>query len=482
MKTIKNSNVIKTMMVGMLMVCSTFLCACKTQIFEVAAPTEAQYESGSDMMLDTFYVKNGTKFAKVYYPNGTANGVARSVKGDRILYMLEDQPMIPTHYKGEIIAYSSKSASLENVSLERFMDMGYSLGIYGGKYEDDNLYHFSVKKNLCIGSNAEEVFGKVVSDEIRVISINGEPIGNILDKESGVITGLNQAEKYLIEFYSGTFYYRQVIIADTQFLKAYEISNYDSMYISDTQNGYMCFETPQNLKSGYYFINGTGLFLYHDYTRSERRDYESYNESSYMTAEEAIAAYSREYAVSLSKNTKNVEINVICFSDLDDEASGKVIAPDGTIYDMDVNQDTNTLSLILSLAQAGEWKVYIPQYITVTDVKAESNYMNEETVCFEDTYTFDNDITFQKFQILVNGTGEVYGNMVREGDSRTFGFTEDSYKLDNGAVQRYLHLEMPYMEKGTYTVRIYYYQSSTSLGNLEITTYEDVDSDIFILE
>ena len=55
-------------------------------------------------------------------------------------------------------------------------------------------------------------------------------------------------------------------------------------------------------------------------------------------------------------------------------------------------------------------------------------------------------------------------------------------RLDNGKDQRYLHLEMPYLKADTYTIRIYYYQSSTELGELEITAYEDVDSDIFILE
>ena len=459
------------------------LAGCKVQIFEVAPATEATYESGRSMQMDTYYVKNGTKFAEVYMPEGNASGIARTINGSRVFYMLEDQAMIPTHYKGEVVALASKSASLDEVTLERFMDMGYSLGIYGGEYdEEDNYYHISVKQNLCLRSDAQEIFGKVVSDEIRIVSVNGDPIGELVDKKSGIIQGLNKDETYLVEFYSGTYYYRQKIKADTQFLKAFEVSNYGKKYISDTKNGYMCFETPQTLRSGYYFVNGKGLFLYHDYTREEVRDYESYNESSYMTAEEAIAAYSHEYAVNLSKNTKNVVIEVPCLTDLDEDASGKVVAPDKTIYEMDVNQSTNTMSLTISLAQAGEWKVYIPQYITVKEVTADSKYMYEDTMCFEDTYIFDNDMTFQRFQILVYGDGDVYGSLIREGDLRTYSFVEDTYTTEEKTKQRYLHVEMPYIEAGTYTVKIYYYQSSAELGKLEITTYEDTDSDIFIIE
>ena len=479
----KTTRSFKRSVICSLIVISTLLSGCKDiQILQVAPPTEAQYESSKDMMLNTYYVKNSTRFAQVYYPEGNASGIAKSVKGSRVLYFNGDQAMVPTHYKGEIVAYASKSASLENVTLERFMDMGYSIGVYGGDYEDDGYYHISVKKNVCLFSQAEELFKQVISDEIRIIAINGEPIGNILDKESGIITGLEEGETCIIEFYSGTYYYRQKTTADIQFLKAYEVSNYDSKYISDTRNGYMCFETPQNLRSGYYLINGSGMFLYHDYTRSEVRDYENYNESSYMTAEEAIAAYSREYAVSIAKNTKNVVMNVNCLTELDEDATGKVIAPDGTIYDMDANLDTNVLSLTLSLAQAGEWKVYIPQYIAVKEVFADSKYLYEDTVCYEDVYTFDEDITFQRFQILVYGDGEVYGTLMCDSDTRTYTFKEDKYRLDNGKEQRYLHIEMPYLKADTYTIKIYYYQSSTELGELEITTYEDVDSDIFILE
>lgn len=477
MKTIRS--LIRGVICSLFVVC---LSGCKNvQIFEIAPPTEAQYESSEKMMLDTYYVKNSTRFGQVYYPEGNANGIAKSVNESRVLYFLDDQAMVPTHYKGEIVAYASKSASLEEVTLERFMDMGYSIGVYGGELGEDGYYHISVKKNVCLFSSAEELFSQVISDEVRIIAINGEPIENILDKKSGIIMGFEKDESCIIEFYSGTYYYRQRTTADTQFLKAYEVSKYGTKYISDTRNGYMCFETPQNLKSGYYLINGSGMFLYHDYTRAERRDYEDYNESSYMTAEEAIKAYSREYAVALSKNTKNVVINVNCLTALDSEASGKVISPDGTIYDMDVNLDTNVLSLTLSLAQAGEWKVFVPQYISVREVLADSKYIYEETVCYEDTYTFENDITFQRFQVLIYGEGKVYGTMLDE-EGRTYTFKEEKYSLGDGKYQRYIRLDMPYIKAGTYNIKIYYYQSTTELDELEITAYEDIDSDIIIIE
>lgn len=462
------------------MLISVLMCGCSIQIWETPPVTEAQYEASDKIELDTYYIKNGTKFSEVYLPNCSFSGMARYVDQSRVIYMYDDQPMIPEHYKGEIIAYSSTSAEAPDITLERFKDMGYSLGIYGGEIQEDGYYHMDSKSNVCPDSEAEELFSKVASSKIRIVSIGNVPIKNVVDQGSGIITSLEKGKPYLMEFYAGTFFYRIYFTPDTQFLKAMELYNYEASEFKDTQNGYKNFETPETLRSGYYLINNSGLFLYHDFTKEEYVEDESLNESGFDTEAEALASFSQEFKVSVPYDTKDVIISAK-INNLDNDASGKVIAPNGTVYDMNVNVPENTITLELSVAKAGDWTVYIPQYLDVLKVDVDGSEMAEETVCEMTTFTFNEEQAYQRFEMNIYGNGKVYAYMTRESDQRVLMFTETSKHTKNGE-QRYIYLDVPYIEPGTYTASVYYYQSNTELGEMIVTKYADSDSDIFIIE
>lgn len=464
------------------------LSGCKDiQIFEKPAPDHAVEISDRQIEMEIYYVKNGTRFSEVYMPNGNSKGTVSSLDQGRVLFFYGDEDMVPVHYKGELVAYASAKADLKQVTLERFKDMGYSLGIYGGELQDDGYYHISTGKNVCPNSDADRIFSQVISDEVRIVSIGGTPIKELVDSGSGIILKLEQGKSYLVEFYSGTYYYRENFVADMHFLKAFELYRYNEERIEDTINGYMCFNTPDTLKSGYYNINGQGLFLYHSYKRGEKVEYETLNEGYYENTVQMVAAYSKQYTVSVPYDIKDMVITVNygrILSDLDagTDIIGYVVAPDGTGYEMVRDDKEDTLTLSMAVAMAGEWEVYIsPRSLDITDITVKSSETLEDTVCEESEFIVPEDTSFQMFYADIVGSGKVYGSIITA-DGVTYNFAMGEYKDGNKKGQKYLYYRMPYVAAGTYTVRIYHYQSQTKIENIQMIAYDDNESDIIIIE
>ncbi len=464
------------------------LCGCgNVEIFVQPEPDHVVEISDSQMKTEIYYVKNGTKFAKVYLPKGNVKGEVKSVKPSRVLYFTGDEKMLPTHYRGELIAYASAKADLDNICLERFKDMGYSIGIYGGEMQEDGYYHISVRKNLAEQSDAKDVFSKVVSDEIRITTVGGSPVGELIDAGSGIITGLEKGKVYTVEFYSGTYFYRQNFTADTHFLRAFEVYNYGKESIDDTTHGYMCFNTPEDLKSGYYLVNGQGLFLYHDYERGQENAEEDVNEGYYENEEQVIASYSKQYTVSVPTSTRDMKINVKYGSitkgeDANAEIRGCVASPEGVLYDMENDPQNMTLTLTLSVAMAGDWTVYItPKSLEVEGVNVQSDQMLEETVCESASFTVEEDTSYQMFYADIEGTGNVYGSVIGP-DGITYGLEVVTYRDENKESQRYMCYRLPYVKKGEYIVNIYHYKSETKISNIKMMSYDESGSEIIIIE
>lgn len=469
---------------------AAFLTACRdVQIFITPEPENAVEVSDTEIETDTYYIKNGTKFSKVYLPNGNVSGKSGKVSQSRVFYFQGDEAKVPVHYKGELIAYASAKANLTKVVLERFKDMEYSIGIFGGKVEDDGYYHINItKNNTVIDSSAQKLFNQVPSAEIRIVTIGGTPVAKLVDAGSGIITGLKQDGTYDIEFFAGTYFYRTTVTADTHFLRSYEIYNYGETLISDTTHGYMCFSTPEDLKSGWYLINGIGLFQYHSFTRSEEAAAdETLNEKYYQTTEELVASYTKQYQVSVPSTVKDMIISVkygevTDATDVDSEITGYVIAPDGTGYEMLVDSEDKKMTLNLAVAGAGDWMVYIyPKSLDIADVSVASDSVMEDTTCEEMTFELLEDTEYQRFYADVSGEGDIYGVIIGP-EGITYGMSLETVREKGGKTISYLQYDLAYAKKGTYTMKIYHYLSQTKISNMQMFSYADNSSEIIIIE
>lgn len=471
------------------LLCSLALSGCKEiQVFETKGKLEFKEVSDKEIKEDTYYVKNGTKFAPVYKPNGTADVISKQLRQNRVLYFYGDEFMIPIHYKNELVAYASQKANLSSVHLERFEDMGYSLGIYGGSIKEDGFYHINAKNNLVPDSDAETLFANTKSDSIRIVSVNDIPISECVDTGSGIITGLTQGESYIVEFYAGTYFYRSYFKADIHFMRPFEVYSFDSQFISDTTHGYMCFNTPDYLKSGYYFINGSGLFLYHSYEKGEAVEGENLNEPYYESTNQVIESYSQQYTIDLEQPTKDLKIEIIYGNILNEEDENEEIgafveAPDGTGYKMEVNSAKRSMTLTLSVAMAGRWVINIsPKSLEIESIDVTKQDIYEETSLIEQEFVIEEDMEYQMFMAEISGekdTENIRGTIIGN-DNVTYlmNFMND----EDNKEKSFLYYKVPYLKKGTYKVKIYFYHSKNEVGNIRIVPYNQKDSDIFILK
>lgn len=463
------------------------LTACDVQIFVTEDPDYAVAVSDSEMETDIYYVKNGTKFTQVYMPEGNVAGKSTKVSRSRILYFEDDEDMIPVHYKGEIIAYSSAETSFDSMTLERFYDIGYSFGFWGGSIEDDGYYHIDTSQaNTRPGSLADQVFNALPSNEVRIISVNDTPISEMVDDGSGLILGLEEGKDYIVELYAGTYYKKYYMTADTHMLRSYEVYNYSSEYISDTTHGYMSFSTPETLKSGWYLVNGQGLMKYYDMERGEVTTEDiDLNEPYYMTAEEALAAYSRAYNVNIPTQTKDLEIRIEYEDDAsvdEDLISASVVSPDGTVYEMTVDEDRDIITLSMAKAMAGDWKVYIyPVELTINNVDYYSSAVNEETTIMTRTFTVEEAREYMMFYAEITGDSDnVYGAVIDE-NGVTYRMDIGSTTVDRTKIT-YLYYKCPYLNAGNYTMKIYYYKSMTTVDEPIITPYETEEEQTVVID
>ncbi len=481
------NTVLKITMGIMVALASLSLAGCgKVQIFKHNTKAQFTQYASSELQNNVFYVKDQTRFAPVY-PAPNANYkvdtryIQKNMDGSRIVWFSDDEYMIPAHYKGEIIAYKSLSASpIEEVSLERYEDIGYSFGIYGGYLGDDEYYHFDSTKNLIPKSDARKLFNMVTSPEIRIVSINGNPVSEYVDKKSGVFRNLEKGQSYTVVFFAGTQKYQDYLIADIHVMQAYEIYLYGKSQLSDTNFGYLAFNTPDTLKSGYYNINGAGFFKYYSYEKGSMEDsLTDMNEKYYTTEGEMIRAYSQQYQVSLSKDVRDFEVTMYYGEVTEDSDLGVNIgcyaeSPEGKGYDLIINEEKQTMKLSLTTAKAGDWTLSVaPKSLDILDIEVTYADQFESTTLFEKEYEItDGNNEFKMFycDILGEYDADVIG-MVVDTDGITYDMKLGEMEDKEGTKHRYLYLQIPYLKNGTYKMKIYYYKSKTTLENAQITDY-----------
>ena len=477
----------KTAIVGLLFSGLVLLSACKkdVQIFEKKPITEAVEVDASEMERDKFYVKNGTKFSKVYLPGGNAKNEARNLNKARVLYFLNDEPMVPTHYKGEVITYKSATTDLykEGLTLERYKDIGYSIGVFGGTIGDDGFLHISIKDNVVPGSDASAAFAKSQIDEVRIVSIGGMATKDIVDADCGVLLGLEKDKSYTVEFYLGTYYYQYTFVADTHFLQAYEYYSYGSAEIKDTKLSYMSFTTPTDLKSGYYNVSGTGVFLYHAYEKGNVPEDENLNESYYQNERDQILQFTRQYNLSVPIETKDMYVEVTYGGVSDDEdvgynIGGYLISPEGDLYDMTISAEQSTMTASLTTAMPGDWTICIfPRSLQISKLTTDTNEPTEEATQIEEEYVVEEGKDYVAVYADITGDGDVYGAIVAE-DGRTYVMETVTEKTSDKQKHRYLVYRFPHINAGNYKIVFYYFKSESDVTNISIREYDPTTNEL----
>lgn len=482
-----------------------FISGCNTdvQIFRTKEnPGEQKPVKANELEKSKYYVKDGTSFILTLPLNGSGkNGTPTNTISDKIKErVLYAEPykdtLIPTHYKGELIAQSSETAKWDKVVLERYKDMGYSIGFFNAKYDKDaNELAFNTNEGLIKGTSLEEAITDMESRDIRIVGVNHEALSpDNADFDSGILINMVQGETYIISLYSGTYYHEVEVIADTQMFQSFEFFSYDSDYISDTPNGYRCFTTPETLKSGYYAIDGGGLFRYVDFIKGEGNVSETqYNDPYYENDAQKLRDFSKQFSFSVDLRTKNMSIeahyNEGSIED-EEQVEGYIFAPDGTEYYMNVDRENDTIRTDFTQTMPGKWTVNIvPMTIEIDSFDAIDNTPDQELTQEEYNFILDEpkeDVSFKVY--FTNSVANekldeinITGDMIAP-DGETYILEKNSEKDLEGAEHFFMEHKMSYAPAGEYSITINHYPERTTIEEPKMVNNEESVTETIVVD
>lgn len=456
-----STRLISTVLIGIM---AFSLTGC-TNIIQRDKDKYAQIElQDTELKDDVYYIKNGTRFVQVHKCDSATSTDKTENNSRKLMFLLKDYKTIPTLYKGEIIAIATQKDSLDPIAVTRYQSLGYTLGIYGLTKDDDNYYDFNAQSNVVKDSNASDVFDNAFSEKIRVVNISGQPVVDSMLSDTGVLDCLDENGSYSVDYYSGTKYCTSTFTADTFILQEFEYYKLDN--IEDSKNGYFSISMPEDAKSGWYYIDGAGMFKYIAAERGTDESTINMNEAYYTDDTSADDVYAQKYSVTLDTDFANVGINLTFDpSGIDNVNSitGKAVSPDGTSYDMELDTENNVISCSLQEAMAGKWTLYVePKSISITDAEIVSTATQQEITEEDKDFSFSGGESNVLFQADYSGSGDIYGIIVYpDGTTKDMELDDDNYKLT---------YTIPYMDEGTYTVKIYHY---TDTEVSDITATED---------
>lgn len=215
---------------------------------------------------NAYHVQRDDTYYETFLSNATFSQYSISKCGDssRVAWIKEsEESKIPMMYPGDKIVYRQDDGVVEgDVLIERFYDLGYTIGVCGLKPNNTGRYVFDTDvKNLNINPASDASQLTNAGDYQAVIESIGNAklrSGNI--SEAGTIIGLEKDKTYSTDVYIGTILKNYKIKADVRALmseEAYNIKDFDYM-----QSKIISITLPSWLNSGYYLVNGYGLFRY----------------------------------------------------------------------------------------------------------------------------------------------------------------------------------------------------------------------------
>ncbi len=247
----------------LLVIVINIVSGCNVKIFEEEKEHTIVRYSKSELENNSMYVKDGTGFYVPYDCEKTFTTTNTANRDDRIIWMDQtEEEFVPTLYKGECLAYVSSSSTPAEITLERFKDCGYSVGIIGFTATENGqiLQYTTSLKNLKSTSDAYKIFGEINASSITISDIDGKDVNENDFSYGGFLANMEYGKTYSLGIYVGSYYKEHLVEADTKIL----VSD-SSVILSDislTRNGYYSIHIPDDMESGYYYIQDFGIFRY----------------------------------------------------------------------------------------------------------------------------------------------------------------------------------------------------------------------------
>lgn len=463
----------KTLILFLLLQTVIMLTGCDIQIFEDKNEKGIAKEyKREDLDTDTYYIKDGTSFYEAYKCSASSSGT--DLDYTKCCWLIDDEKMVPTYYKDGLIAWMTNSRiDEETVVMERYKDCGYSIGVRGCTFENGLIY-FQMSNSAVKNTSFFKELNEADSPNIMIETINGTYVTENMLNDAGIITGMEEGKEYDITYYAGSVYREATITADTHFFQCFEAYKLDEY--SKTKNGYISLTVPEDLKSGFYRLDGEVFFRYVADEKGTDLAAIDYNDPYYESEEDQMAVFSQQYVFSLDRITENMSVKADFEPTSVVNTSGivkmMVTSPDNKRMTVEAYRDDGTISCDIKESTPGEWIVNIsPQSMTVSNIEVVSNEDETEATKEELELVMERDMTGLVVTLEYEGEGIVTAQIVNPENNKSFDMVED--KTTNNKAKHKLIYNFPYLAQGSYKVYVYHYPD-TKIGELSYYLSEDV--------
>lgn len=200
-------------------------------------------------------------------PSGIINWKDNISVAHTVWFSSSNDTEIPTIYPGDRLLYiSATKVPFEGIKWERFADYGYTIGV--ANMMGDNSGHYYISMDADDGYEGfinpeSDAYALEKYDHVSELFLDKLGAIRVRDKQisdGGTVYGLKKDTKYLCEWYSGTYYQDFEMTANNHTFCAMEsFTTYEYEFL---HSNCISITIPEWFKSGYYYINGLGMFRY----------------------------------------------------------------------------------------------------------------------------------------------------------------------------------------------------------------------------
>ena len=331
----------------------------------------------------------------------------------------DEDETIPTLTSADKLLYVSKTEVPDTFDFQRMYENGYSIGITSLTADASDHYYIEYaktdeddyKKYVNTKSDAKDLGGLVI-EKLYLDKVGGMEITSENVSESGIVTGLTKDEQYICEFYTGTYYQDYLLTASEHTFTEFEdftCYGYEFLHANC-----ISIDIPAWLCSGYYYINGIGLFRYVDDTDLGAYSGEPYDEN--IAWNEPLIQYNELGQVVFDPSKDTVEEEEVV-EETETEATSTTGSVAGWSYSMAESSESFSAEITLSELSNGEAAVV---NVTRPDGTVETFTENNNVIAVQldeneaGAYAFSlENIAGRSFEVLYS-TGETYSGVGEE--------------------------------------------------------------------
>lgn len=221
-----------------------------------------------DLEDNAFYVLHGDNtYYQLYFGETSFNrntDIPWTADSSRVAWFGTDYSKIPTMHKGDKLVYHSTSEFSDTFTIERYEDLGYTIGICNMSATGTGRYSFSTNsENMQIDIYASTGGLYQLGDHTATMERIGDidlRKGNI--SRAGTIIGLKHGMTYATDIYIGTNVLKYNFVADVRAMASMDVANTNEYKY--TQDSTITIEIPEYFNSGYYNFGNYGIVRYID--------------------------------------------------------------------------------------------------------------------------------------------------------------------------------------------------------------------------